>query len=205
VAGVRRDALVNRGNSPELAFKSGDCVSLLVAEDGMFDRNRLGEIRIVIAWLQGKPTTVVFRPTFNLDVSRQPHSKVRIRLALYTFGPWRGKQSPPHRLGFWDSQGTKPVGRYFTFATVAGRKQSWPDEENRKEHPAATGAQPDDRIDTSAEHRGDHRWPVVFEYVSDSDKIRFAILGGMHDFGPDPRISNPSFGIDNVRVEVFQD
>jgi predicted dienelactone hydrolase len=27
----------------------------------------------------------------------------------------------------------------------------------------------------------------------------------MHDFGPDPRVSNPSFGIDNVRVEVLTD
>jgi hypothetical protein len=35
--------------------------------------------------------------------------------------------------------------------------------------------------------------------------IRFSVLGGMHDFGPHPRIPIPSLGIDNVRIEVFTD
>jgi hypothetical protein len=54
--------LVNEGGSPELAFKSGDCVGLLIAEDDEYERHQLGGTRIVIAWLRGKPTAVVHHP-----------------------------------------------------------------------------------------------------------------------------------------------
>ena len=145
-----------------------------------------------------------FGPVVNLDLSAHPHTKVRVSFDLYTFGNWRGNQLPAHRLGFWDHKATHPQARYFTFATVKGQKQSWPDDESRhQEHPAATGAVSDDKIDLAPTHTNDHRWKYHVEYVSGSSLFRFGMLGGMRDLGSAPRIPFPYYGIDNMRVEVW--
>jgi hypothetical protein len=54
--------LVNKGDAPAMAFKSGDCVSLLVAPDGQYDRNQLGGTRVLLAQLGDRPVAVVYRP-----------------------------------------------------------------------------------------------------------------------------------------------
>jgi len=145
-----------------------------------------------------------FGPVFNLDLKDHPHTHVRVRFTLYTFGEWRGLhgKGSPHSLGFWDSRATHPFSRYFALATVPGEKQSFPDVMSSGTHPAATGATLDDAIDLAPDHGNDHRWPMSFEYVTGSDSLRFAMLSGWHSLGGPP-MPEPTFGIDDVHVEVL--
>ncbi|HND51221.1 MAG TPA: hypothetical protein PLV92_02450 [Pirellulaceae bacterium] len=145
-----------------------------------------------------------FGPVFNLDLKQRPHTHVRVSFNLYTFGDWRGAhgKGSSHSLGFWDSKATHPVGKYFSFATVAGERQSFPDILNAGAHMAATGASFDDKIDRAPTHLNDHRWPMTFEYVSGSDSLRFAGLSGWHSLGGPP-MPEPTFGLDDIHVEVL--
>ena len=148
-----------------------------------------------------------FGPVFTVDLGKFPHTRVRVSFNLYTFGPWRGNQAagPTHRLGFWDSGATHAYSKYATFSTVAEQQQSWPDGEHDAQHPAGTGGQADADIDKADTHTHDYRWPVQFEYVSGSDRLRFCILSGAHDLGSGPRIPEPYFGVDDVKVEVLDE
>ncbi|MFO0871944.1 MAG: sugar-binding protein [Pirellulales bacterium] len=145
-----------------------------------------------------------FGPVLNLDLRSFPHTHVRVRFQLYTFGDWHGLhgKGSPHSLGLFDSRASQPIGKYFALATVPGARQSWPDPLPASTHPAATGAQPDERIDLAPSHLQDHRWPVTFEYVSGSESLRFAILSGWHSLGGPP-LPEPTFGLDDVQVEVL--
>lgn len=145
-----------------------------------------------------------FGPVFKVDLKNHPHTHVRVRFNLYTFGEWRGLhgQGSPHTIGLHDSRASQPWSKYFALATVEGSKQSWPDLIHAATHPAATGATRDDRIDTAQSHQNDHRWPVTMEYVSGSDTLRFAVLSGWHSLGGPP-LPEPTFGLDDIHVEVL--
>jgi len=54
--------MVNKGNSVELAFKSGDSVSLFVAPEGDYGSQVAGT-RILLTEIQGKQQSVVYKPT----------------------------------------------------------------------------------------------------------------------------------------------
>ena len=140
-------------------------------------------------------------PIFNLDLSATPHDRVRVKFHLYTFGDWRGIQAatggPQHRLMFFDNK-AKPAFSFDTnFSTNDKFQQAWPDRNPAKKK-ARTGAKAV-VVDTTGRFAKAHRWPIEFEYPSDSSSLRFTILCGAAA-GSGARM--PHFGIDNVRVSV---
>lgn len=140
-------------------------------------------------------------PILNLDLHDQPHDRVRIEFDLYALGDWRGLQRPTggplHRLMFFDNQANPGFAFDTNFATNPGFKQSWP-EKNPATHPAGRGAE---KVVVDSTGRFPQAWkfPVRFEYPSDSPALRFAILCGAASGSGNPM---PPFGIDNVRVAV---
>lgn len=140
-------------------------------------------------------------PIFNLDLSANPHDRVRVRFDLYTFGDWRGRQrstgGPVHRLMFFDSKASPRFSFDATFSTNTSFRQSWP-EKHPAETTALTGAVPIEADRTSRFHQT-YRWPIEFEYPSDSTALRFTILCGAAAGSGAPM---PDFGIDNVEVAV---
>lgn len=140
-------------------------------------------------------------PIFNLDLSSTPHDRVRVSFDLYAFGDWRGLQrstgGPQHRLMFFDNKANPGFSFDTNFSTNAAFKQSWPSR-NPTENKAGTGATVVD-IDKTGRFGKAHRWPIHFEYASDSPSLRFTFLCGSAAGSGKPM---PRFGIDNVRVSV---
>ncbi|MAR12565.1 MAG: hypothetical protein CL681_21665 [Blastopirellula sp.] len=140
-------------------------------------------------------------PILNLDLTTVPHDRVKVSFDLYTFGDWRGFQrasgGPLHRLMFFDSKAQPRFAFDTCFATNRAFQQAWPSRNNQA-HPALTGSQPAD-VDTTGRFPKAHRWPVEFEYPSDSPALRFTILCGAAAGSGTPM---PPFGIDRVRVAV---
>ena len=141
-------------------------------------------------------------PILNLDLSAVPHDQVRVSFDLYTFGDWRGLQrktgGPQHRLMFFDGKAEPKFAFDTNFATNDAFKQ----------HPGRTAIrsktapawEPSRRkVDTTGRFKNAHRWPVTFEYESNSPSLRFTMLCGAAA-GSGARM--PHFGIDNVRVAV---
>lgn len=140
-------------------------------------------------------------PILSVDLSSVPHDKVRVQFDLYTFGEWRGLQSqtggPQHRLMFFDSKATPAFSFDSNFSTSTDHAQSWPDQ-NPQKNTELTGAKPAE-VDTTGRFGETFRWPIKFEYPSDSSSLRFAILCGAASGSGRPM---PHFGIDNVRISV---
>lgn len=114
--------LVNRGEDPRTAFKTGDGVSLFVAPDREWAPNEPGGTRIVITELDARPLAVVCRPggeesapfTFTspvrsvrfAHVSVEPRIRVSVRrgelgYTIATTIPWKvlgGRPAPGSRL-----------------------------------------------------------------------------------------------------------
>lgn len=140
-------------------------------------------------------------PILNVDLTKVPHDRVRVRCDLYTFGDWRGLQratgGPQHRLMFFDGRARPRFAFDTNFATNAAFRQSWPDR-NPREHRALTGGVAT-KVDTTGRFENAHRWPLEFEYPSRSPSLRFTFLCGAAA-GSGARM--PAFGIDTVRVDV---
>lgn len=140
-------------------------------------------------------------PILNLDLSAVPHDRVRVEFDLYTFGDWRGLQrktgGPQHRLMFFDNKAQPGFAFDTNFATDRGSQQSWPGR-NPAAHKPLTGAQPV-TVDSTGRFKNAHRWPIAFEYPSDSSALRFTMLCGA---AAGSGLPMPHFGIDNVRVSV---
>ena len=140
-------------------------------------------------------------PIFNLDLSAHPHDRVRVSFDLYTFGEWRGFQratgGPHHRLMFFDSKATPRFAFDTSFASNASFKQAWPGSGSTL-NKALTGAVRK-QVDSTGRYPAAFRWPVRFEYPSDSHSLRFTMLCGAAS-GSGARM--PEFGVDNIRIEV---
>ena len=140
-------------------------------------------------------------PIFRLDLTATPHDRVRVTFDLYTFGDWRGLQrstgGPQHRLMFFDNHAQPGFAFDTNFATNSAFQQSWPDR-NPATNPAGKGAQPFD-ADATGRFDSGRRWPVSFEYPSETPSLRFTILCGAAAGSGKPM---PQFGVDNVRVSV---
>ncbi len=140
-------------------------------------------------------------PIINLDLTATPHDRVRVRFDLYTFGDWRGKQQatggPHHRLMFFDNQAQPGFSFDTSFATNAAFKQSWP-QRSPAETQALTGAAVVE-ADTTGRFPRAYRWPIEFEYPSETPALRFTILCGAAAGSGTPM---PHFGIDNIEVSV---
>ena len=119
-------------------------------------------------------------PILNLDLSATPHDRVRVQFDLYTFGDWRGLQQatggPQHRLMFFDQKASPNFSFDTNFATTDRFNQSWP-EQNPSVNQTRFGAQPID-VDQTGRFGEAYRWPVQFEYPSNSSELRFTFLCG---------------------------
>lgn len=140
-------------------------------------------------------------PILNLDLTANPHDRIRIHFDLYTFGDWRGLQSatggPQHRLMFFDNKASPTFAFDTNFSTNPNSRQSWP-ERSPAVNTALNGAKPA-AVDTTGRFPTAHRWPIEFEYPSNSPSLRFTILCGAA--AGSGRLM-PHFGIDNVVVSV---
>ena len=138
-------------------------------------------------------------PICNLDLASLPHDKVRVTFDLITFGDWRGTQAetggPQHRLMFFDTKADPSFQFDTNFSTNPQFPQSWPGR-NSQRYPALTGSQP---LKQGKEDSQARVWPIQFEYPSQSDQCRFAILCGAAAGSGKPM---PEFAIDNFRIEV---
>lgn len=140
-------------------------------------------------------------PILSLDLAAYPHDKVKVSFDLYTFGDWRGFQrntgGPHHRLMFFDSKATPAFSFDTSYATNPAYKQGWPGKNNQA-NPARTGGAPI-KLDMTGRFQKAFKWPVEFEYSSDSSSLRFTILCGAAAGSGKPM---PVFGVDNVRVSL---
>lgn len=180
--------------SPELSQWEGGAAAGVV-----FDGNAKSVGRFLVA--SSAWTSFNQGPIFNLDLTAVPHDRVRVRCDLYTFGDWRGLQpatgGPLHRLMFFDSKATPRFAFDTNFATSRKFPQSWP-----QQSPAANeglvGAQAVE-ADNTGRYQQAFRWPIEFDYPTDSPSLRFTVLCGA---AAGSGLPMPPFGIDNVEVAV---